>query len=75
MAAMTECHITSCHDTGTVRLMGRCISGHRLDALFCAPHGANHGRLLAEGELNCTECYEAGNMCPWAEIIPELAPW
>ena len=38
-----------------------------------------HGRLLAEGELNCTRCYEAGafvppfNLFPFTEIMPEGA--
>ena len=80
MKAMTDhpdCHITSCHETGTVRLAGRCANGHVLDALFCPPHGAHHGRLLRKGELNCTRCYNAGeypgNLFPLAEIMPEPA--
>jgi hypothetical protein len=80
MDAMTghpECHITSCRETGTVRLAGRCASGHVMDDLFCAPDGANHGRLLCEGELNCTRCYDAGeypsNLFPFTEIMPEPA--
>lgn len=75
MADHPECHITSCHETGTVRLAGRCGNGHVLDALFCAPHAANHGRMLCEGELNCSRCYEAGdypaNLWPLTEIMPE----
>lgn len=75
---MTEtagCHITSCHETGTIRLAGRCANGHVMDDLFCAPHGANHGRLLCAGRLSCGQCFSMNPdfIRPLTEIMPEPA--